>query len=350
MKAVVWRGGKTFGLEEVADPEPGPRQVLVKIAVAAICGSDYHLEDWGTRPPVIPGHEASGTVVDVGSEAAEAGRPPLSPGDRVALDPVQICGSCYACTHGIPHLCTRCRHLGSAQTPGTWAEYVAVDAANAHRVPESVSMECASLAEPVAVCLESLRRSRLETGHTVVVIGDGPFGFLHAQVARVLGAGAIVVAGHHDERLERIGRATAAHVCNTHREELAQVVRRVSGADGVDTVVEASGSGDSPMLGLPLLKPRGTLVLFSYVWHPKALDMGLIHMRELNILGSCRSLDAFGTCLEWMAQGRIDASALLDLRLPFGECQRALSEVRTKKATIFKAALIPPAAPLRAGR
>lgn len=342
MKAVVWRGEQRFGLEEVADPRPGPRQVLVKIAVAAICGSDRHLKDWGTQPPAIPGHEAAGTVVEAGSEVAEIGQPPIGPGDRVALDPVQVCGNCYACTHGIQHLCTRCRHLGSAQTPGTWAEYVAVDAVNAHRVPETVSMESASLTEPAAVCLESLRRSGLETGQTVVVIGDGPFGFLHAQIARVLGAGAIVVAGHHDERLARIRHATGARTCNTHREDFGQVVRGVTGTDGVDTVVEASGSGDSPLLGLPLLRPRGTLVLFSYIWQPKALDMGLIHMRELAILGSCRSLDAFDTCLSWMAQGRIDTSALLDLRLPLGECQRALSEVESRKAAIFKAALMPP--------
>jgi threonine dehydrogenase-like Zn-dependent dehydrogenase len=341
MKAVVWRGGQTFRLEDVAEPRPGPGQVLVKVGVAAICGSDYHLEDWGTEPPVIPGHEASGTVVELGSELPSIGQPLLRPGDRVALDPVQVCGGCYACSHGIPHLCTRCRHLGTAQTPGTWAEYVAVDARNAHRLPASLDLQSASLTEPAAVCLESFRRSGADAGKTVVIIGDGPFGFFHAQIARVLGARAIVVAGHHDERLERIRKATAALVCNTHREQLAAMVRGAAGDDGVDIVIEASGSGDAPGLGLPLLRPRGKLVLFSYVWKPKVLDMGLIHMRELELLGSCRSLEAFDTCIEWMARGSIDAGALLDLRVPFGECERALADVRSKKATIFKAALIP---------
>jgi threonine dehydrogenase-like Zn-dependent dehydrogenase len=340
MKAVVWRGGQTYGLEEVADPRPEARQVLVKIGVAAICGSDYHLEDWKTEPPVIPGHEASGTVVEVGSEAGSLGAAPLRPGDRVALDPVQICGSCWACTHGIPHLCTKCRHLGSMQTPGTLAEYVAVDAANAHRLPEAVSLEAASLAEPAAVCLESFRRSKLEPGMTVVVIGDGPFGFFHAQIAKVLGARSVVVAGHHDERLARIRKTTGAVTCNTHREDLAAVSRGEAGEDGADIVIEATGSGDSPGLGLPLLRPRGTLVVFSYIWKPEPLDMGLIHMKELSLLGSCRSLEAFDTCIGWMADGRIYPEALLDLKVPFSECMRALADVRSKKAAIFKAAMV----------
>jgi threonine dehydrogenase-like Zn-dependent dehydrogenase len=341
MKAVVWQGGKRFALEETEMPRPGARALLVHVDVTLVCGSDLHLDDWDTEPPVIPGHEASGTVVEVGAEALRAdGSKPVA-GERVALDPVQVCGSCYACTHGIPHLCTRCRHLGGSAAPGTWAEYVAVDAANAHRVPEGVSMESASMVEPCAVCLESFRRAGMRSGDGVLVIGDGPFGFLHAQIARILGAGALVVAGHYDARLRRIRAATGAATCNTHHEELRELVRREAGDDGLDIVVEASGAGPSPNLGLPLLRPRGTFVVFSYIWHPEVLDMGLIGMKELNIVGSCRSLEGFDTCLGWMASRKLDPAALLDLRVPLADYERALGALRADKASIFKAALIP---------
>ena len=106
-------------------------------------------------------------------------------------------------------------------------------------------------------------------------------------------------------------------------------------------MIEATGSGDAPNLGLSLLRPRGSFVLFSYVWRPKPLDMGLIHMKELNILGSCRSADAFVTCLNWMAEGRLDTSLLLDLCVPLGQYHRAIEQVRGNKAAVFKAALLP---------
>ena len=341
MKAVVWTGGSDYCIENVADPRPGPRQVLVRTAVAAVCGSDLHLADFRAQPPVIPGHEAAGTIVLVGDGALSPdGRTP-NVGDRVVLDPVQSCGTCYACTHELRHLCSRCRHLGTSNTPGTWAEVVAVDAACAYRVPEVVSLESASLVEPAAVCLESYRRADLRPGESVVIIGDGPFGFLHAQIARILQAGSVVVAGHHDERLGRISAACGAATCNTYREELGRVVLKHAPAHGADIVIEATGSGDAPNLGLSLLRPRGSLVLFGYVWRPKPLDMGMIHMKELNILGSCRSADAFDTCLNWMAEGLLDTSLLLDLCVPLDEYHRAIEQVRRNKAAVFKAALLP---------
>jgi threonine dehydrogenase-like Zn-dependent dehydrogenase len=341
MKAIVWRGESNYRVEDAAHPRPGDHQVLVEIAVTAICGSDMHLADFKAQPPVIPGHEAAGTIVEVGADVSATDRQAPKLGDRVALNPVQSCGDCHACKHGLRHLCMKCRHLGTTETAGTWAEYVAVDAACVHRIPKGVSLESASLTEPAAVCLESFRRADLHAGDSVVIIGDGPFGFLHAQIARLLKAGIVVVAGHHDQRLKRINAACAVVTCNTHREDLSRTVLSHAGGYGVDIVIEASGSADAPNLGLSLLRPRGSFVLFSYVWHPEPLDMGLIHMKELNILGSCRSLDAFDLCLRWMAEDKLDTAILLDRCLPLEEFHRAAEQIRRDKASLFKAALLP---------
>jgi threonine dehydrogenase-like Zn-dependent dehydrogenase len=208
MKALVWKGGQSFSLDEMPVPKPGAGQVVVKVAAAAICGSDFHLADFGAQPPLIPGHEVSGTVAELG-----LGVNGLRLGDRVALDPVQRCGSCWACRNGVDHLCINCRHLGDRQVPGGWAEYVAVDAANAYPLGQNVSFLEASLSEPAAVCYESFMRAQLKAGQSVLVIGDGPFGFLHAQLAHTLGAAKVIVAGHHDKRLECIAAVSGALVC-----------------------------------------------------------------------------------------------------------------------------------------
>jgi L-iditol 2-dehydrogenase len=338
MRAIVWRGEREYGLEDVPEPVAAPGQVIVQIAATAVCGSDLHLKEFGAPPPIIPGHEGCGVVVDTGD-----GSSALHVGDRVTLNPVQTCGECYCCTHGMEHLCLRTRHLGSGPVPGTWAERVAVDAANAHVIPDSLSFEAAAVTEPVAVCYESYQRSGSPRDASVLVIGDGPFGFLHARLATALGARTVVCAGHYDERLARIAEHTGAVVCNTRRDDLSGVIGSAIGPDlpGIDIAIEASGSGAAPSIGLRALRPRGTLVVFSSVWDPEPLAMWELHMRELTIVAACRSLHAFEPCLALMADGRVDTGQLIDVSVPMAEFRDAFDRLATRKAHHFKALLRP---------
>jgi len=204
-----------------------------------------------------------------------------------------------------------------------------------------VSFPEASLAEPTAVCYESFARAQLKAGQSVLIIGDGPFGFLHAQLAPAFGAAKVVVAGHYDKRLERIAAVSGALVCNTHHQDLEEMLAREVGPPGVDVAVEATGAAPSPNIGLRALRPRGTLVIFSYIWKPEALDMGLISMRELNVLGSCRSLGAFEPCLKMVADGKLNTAALVNLQVPLAEGPIAMEALRKRKSEIFKAVLLP---------
>jgi len=235
------------------------------------------------------------------------------------------------------------RHLGDRGIPGGWAEYVAIDAANAYRIPEEVDFISACLTEPLAVCYESFMRAGLKKGDSVLIIGDGPFGFLHAQVGVALGARTIIVAGHYDKRLARISNQTGAIICNTHREDLAPVVRKNAGETGVDIVIEATGAGPSPNLGIKALRPRGTMVVFSYVWKPQPLEMGLIHMNELNLLGACRSLNTFEPCIDLMKTKKVNTRILADMVVPFEENMKAVDMVKNKKEEVFKAVFVPKA-------
>jgi len=338
MKALVWRGGRTFRVEDVPEPRPEGGEIVVKVEAAAVCGSDFHMDDFGSAPPLVLGHEVAGTVAEVGP-----GVDGPRVGDRVALGPVVRCGNCWCCTHGVDHLCTNFRHLGWGDMPGGWAEFVAIDAANAHSIAEGVSFVAASLAEPMAVCYESFQRAGLKCRDQVLIIGDGPFGFLHAQVAKALGAGTMIVAGHHDHRLARIAEHTQAITCNTHNCALEEVLAAHVPVPGVDIVIEASGSGSAPRTGIDVLRPRGTLVIFSYIWQPEALDLGAIHMRELNVLGSCRSLKAFEPCLDLLSRGLLDTAALVDLELPLVDHEQAARALEERKADVFKVVFLPQA-------
>ena len=331
MKAIIWRGGNDFKLGEWPDPKAVPGQIVVKVEACSICGSDFDLADFGADPPAVPGHEVAGTVTEIG-EGVEG----VSVGDRVALDPVERCGACWPCTHGIEHLCVNWRHLGFPGLPGGWAEYLAVNAANAHPVPDNVAFSAASVAEPAAVCYQSFQRAGLREKENVLIIGDGPFGFLHAQVARARGAGTIVVAGHYDRRLTRIAEATGAIPCNTHHQDLSRLLADSIGPPGADIAIEATGHAASPNIGLRALRPRGTLVVFGHIWQPEPIDMGLIQFAELNVLGACRSLDAYEACLEMMGAGRINTGLLVDMEVPLEEYARAFDALSSNKADVFK--------------
>ncbi|MCC6123974.1 MAG: alcohol dehydrogenase catalytic domain-containing protein [Pirellulales bacterium] len=336
MKAVLWTGGETFELQDVPEPIPRPGQIVVKVHASAICGTDFHYADFKSQPPIIPGHEVAGVIVD---KSADVGG--LTIGEAVAINPVQRCGTCYACENGIGHLCLNTRHLGGEQAPGGWAEYVTADAANAHLLPRGLSFAAAALTEPVAVCYQSFLRAQSRPGQEVLILGDGPFGFLHAVIAKLLGAKTIFVAGHYDERLRRIAEQTRAVTCNSRREDLLEIVRHRTGGLGVDLVIEATGSSDAPNLGIAALRPRGTLVIFSYIWKPCPPDFGTVSMKELNLVGSCRSRGCFDPCLAWMAEGKIPAEKLVDLRVPLAEVNLAITQLKHRKKDIFKAVLLP---------
>jgi threonine dehydrogenase-like Zn-dependent dehydrogenase len=335
MKALFWRGGDDFAVGREDKPVPGKGQVLVRVSHAVICGSDFHLGDFGASPPVIPGHEGAGIIEETGPGTGSD-----RVGQRVALNPVQVCGSCSSCLGGIPHLCLKTRHLGEPGSPGCWAEYVAVDALNAIPVPAGVSMENAALSEPCAVCYESyLRYSggnlKAVTGKDILIIGDGPFGFLHAMLGSVFHAGTILVLGHHDERLARIKEHTTAEVFDTHQQKPENFIKETF-PDGADLIIEATGSGSSPDIGIKYLKPRGTLVLFSYIWNPEPVNMGLIHMKELNVLGSCRSLESFQPVLKLMDEGKINPAVLLDGFFPLEKAESAFQKLSEERDTVFK--------------
>lgn len=338
MKAVVWTGNHHFEVQNVPVPAYGPDQVLVRVHAASICTTDFHYPEFNCVPPIVPGHEVAGTIAEIGKEVKN-----LKVGQRVTLDPVQHCGRCSCCIGGYQHLCLYARHLGDTDIPGGWGQFVAIDAQNAYPLPDCVDFQTAALAEPAAVCLESYLRADFQKGQTVLVLGDGTFGFIHAMIARILEAGKIIVAGHYEERLARIAAKTGALTCNTHHENLASFLQKQKISPGADLAVECTGATAAPNLGLASLRPRGTLIIFSLVWEPEILNLGLISMKELNVLGSCRSLNCFAQCVEWMGQGILDVGDLVDIEVPLEKVNDAMELLRNNKKNRFKAVLLPQA-------
>jgi threonine dehydrogenase-like Zn-dependent dehydrogenase len=244
MKAIAkTRPGPGVELIEVPVPRPGPNELLVKVAVCGICGSDLHIYLWElnadrvvSKFPTVIGHEPAGEVVEVGAGVAD-----FKVGDHVALDPFGPCGTCAACQHGRFNFCHNPGRLG-----GSFAEYAIAPTRNAWVVPKSMKLEQAAMLEPFATGVHAIEESSLKAGDSCVIEGPGPIGLCTALAARALGVTSIVITGLaiDAERLALARSMGFKTVCASDRDWTEQV-RALMPPDGADVVFDAAGFLDS---------------------------------------------------------------------------------------------------------
>jgi alcohol dehydrogenase/L-iditol 2-dehydrogenase len=242
-------------------PEITPDQVLLKVRAVGICGSDlemyHHLISFPVKPPVILGHEFSGTVVAVGANVRN-----FRPGDRVVSETAaQVCGECGECRTGNYNQCPYRLGFG-VLIHGADAPFVAVRRAILHHVPANVDLAEAALTEPLCVAYNALVvKSRIRPADVVVVLGPGPIGLMATQVARVCGASAIVLAGlpRDRARLEIGWSVGATHTVDLSSDDLPALVSELTGGRGADLVVDAAGPPATVKLAMEVVRRNGQI-------------------------------------------------------------------------------------------
>jgi L-iditol 2-dehydrogenase len=258
MRAAVLQRPGVVTIEERADPEPGPDEVLVRVAAVGICGSDVHYYRHGrigryvVEQPLVLGHESSGTIAALG-----AGVPTARLGERVAVEPGVPCRRCDWCKRGRYNLCPLVVFLGTPPVDGALVEYLSVPADFAHPVPDTMTFDDAALVEPTAVAVHAARVGRTAAGEHVAVFGAGPIGLLLTQVVRAFGAASVVVVDPEPLRRELAGEfgaddAIAPDDVNA-REGTADIAFDASGDPGAiaATVGVARRGGRAVWVGLP---------------------------------------------------------------------------------------------------
>src|ERR1700751_4997009 len=210
MRAVIWEEPGKLAVIEAADPAPGHGELVIQVGRCGICGTDVHIADGEFPPtpyPIIPGHEFAGRVAAVGT-----GVPPgWREGERVAVDPSLFCGYCPMCHAGRGNLCANWNAIGDTVN-GAFAEYVAVPAANASRLPDGVDDQQGALIEPLSCAVHGLRRIGPVLGEDVLLVGAGTMGLLLLQLLNRAGARAVTVVDRKAARLEVAKAVGAASV------------------------------------------------------------------------------------------------------------------------------------------
>ena len=315
-------------------PSPMPDEVLVRTVATTICTSDLHdieQNPFGIVLPRVLGHEGAGVVVTAGDAVTS-----LHIGDRVTAHPVIPCRQCENCRRGLGHLCSNLGHLG-LDRDGTFAEFFCIRADRARRLPSEVDFRFASLLEPVAVCLEAIRRGRLAAGETVLVIGDGPFGILIARLALQSEPRRVIVVGRHEFRLRHVTSGVGIHEKRTA--DVGAAIREANEGQGVDVVILATGSPGAFELALTSVRARGRVVLFSAVHSQPKVDWFRLHTQELDILGACNDQDLIDPALACLADPELRLDSLVTHHLPFADWRRGFELARFGKDEALKVAL-----------
>ncbi len=332
MRAVVLPEPNRFEVrDDVPVPEPGPGQALLRVMSTTICGTDQKIfagQFPGTPFPHIPGHEFAGQVVGVGPDVDE-----VHVGDRVGVEVHVGCGRCPRCLEGLYQLCESYgrREKGHAHVgftvPGGLAQYAAVAVKALHPLPAALSWDAGAFTDNIGIALYAVERGRMRPGERVAVIGPGAFGGLAVQVARAMGAGAVVLLGTRPKRMARMGGLGADALIAARGDEAIEQVKEALGGRGADLVVEFAGTAEAARQAILLARRGGRVVLAGSTGPGRELsgvDLSTIVRGHLDIYGSLANPKGVSRRgLELIARGAVDVAPLITHRFPLEHFEEA---------------------------
>ena len=329
MKAALLYGPLDLRVEEIEPPTIDRDQVLINIHACGICPSDVRAFS-GIRKaprglPYTPGHEWVGHIVEIGKDVSG-----FNKGDRVVPDWRAICGKCYYCSRGIFNYC---ENLSRGLVRGGFCEYGYSAESNLHVIPESVSYEEACFTEPLACCINGTRSSNTQIGDDVVIVGSGPIGLLHLQLAKRQGARAIS-CDLIPERLEKAKSMGADEVILASEGDPVERVVELTEGRGANAVIVAVGGRTPIEQGIEMAGICGTVNLFAGTYPPveMTLDPNIIHYKQLSVTGSHDyTPNDFTLALKLLAKKIVKVKPLISHILPLEKAKEGFQIVMQRK-------------------
>jgi len=325
--AIFYASHQPLKVEEVPTPTPKTGEVLVKVAGCGVCHTDLgyldHDVPTGKKPPLILGHEASGTIAEVGEGVKN-----FKEGDRVVLPAVYGCGQCKLCRAGRENICENMIFIGS-NADGAYAEYVLYPAHAAMHLPSELPLvESAIIADATTTPFHAVvNRGQVKPGDAVVVIGCGGVGLNCVQIAAAIGA-MVIAVDIVDAKLEWAKKLGASAAINSKTvERVDKEIRKLVG--GADVAFECIGNPTTQELAFNAVRTGGRVVLVGYSEKPMTLVTGRVMFREIEIVGSlgCRTVD-YPRVLALAARGQIKVAELVTAKFPLDQINDAFDVMR----------------------
>ncbi len=329
MRAAIIDKPNVIRVGTVPDPTPRPHEVIVRVGACGICGTDLHIAAGEFPPspyPIVPGHEFAGEIVAIGNDVPQGigmKNTTIKVGTRVAVDPSLYCGHCTFCRTGHGNLCLNWGAIGDTVS-GAFAEYVAVPAANAYVLPDTISYREAALIEPISCAVHGIHRLAPKLGDTLLIVGAGTMGLLLLQLALRGGITKAAVVDLNTQRLER-ARQLGAYATSTGVQALL-----AEEPLGFDCVVDATGIASAIEGAYTAVKRGGKLMIFGVAPEESRISLSpfRIYNDEITIVGSMAVLNSFQAALDLVSNGAIAMEVLLTQTLPLNEFPRALELVK----------------------
>ena len=319
--------GMTLTQQEI--PQPGPRDVLIRVQATSICGTDVHIYNWDPwsqgriRPPVIVGHEFAGEIVEVGNAVRDE-EPQV--GDFVSAESHIVCGICQQCRLGKSHVCQNTRIIG-VDVDGCYAEYIAIPVDNAWKNPPDMPLPVASLQENFGNAVHTVSSADVR-GKTVLITGCGPAGLMSIPVARAFGAEVIVVTDLSPYRLDLARQVGADLALSPQEDDVETQAQDIVLNKGFDVLFEMSGAPPALVQGFRLLKPGADAALLGLM--PNTLpnfDLNnLVIMKGITVHGIAgrRLWETWYQMRALLASGVVDLEPLITHEFPLSRWEDAI--------------------------
>ncbi len=338
MRAVVFREGSQWKVEDVQTPTPGPGEALLTIVKTGVCGTDEHLLHGGfiATFPLVPGHEM---VAEVAAHGDGVTWPAI--GTRVVVDNTVFCGECSACRRGTQLYCEKFISLG-CNAPGGFAEQVVVRASKLYPIGD-LDPDIAVFTEPTACAMHGVDVLGLSPASDVLIFGAGPTGLILAQLLRMAGAARVTVAAPTASKLALAAQHGAAHTVQMDRSNPRAALDRLRtiAPEGFDAVVEATGSTAVLESAVSLTRTGGTLLVYGLAGEnaTAAIRPYEVFSRELTIKGSFAQANCIGRALFALQSGVVSTQGMITSELGLADFGQALDNL--KDSAQIKSVMVP---------
>jgi threonine 3-dehydrogenase len=322
-------------LVDVDVPSIGPKDVLIEVKAAAICGTDIHIYDWTKfaqdriKPPMIFGHEVCGDVVEVGSEVDT-----LKKGDRIAVETHIPCGQCFQCQTGSQHICEQMAIVG-VHTDGVFADYASIPAVCCWKLPPDTDPDLGAILEPIGVAVHGAMVDEIN-GKSVAVFGCGPIGLFGIGTAAAMGASKIFAMEPNPDRLAMATQfAPDAVLIDPVKQDAVKIIKDATGGRGVDVALEISGAPPATKMAFQVLRLGGRVSLTGLPSATVELDTPAdIIYKEAIVYGTTGRLmwDTWWQMQTLLDSGKFDPMPAITHRLPLAEVGKGVELARTGQA------------------
>jgi len=331
---MVLRAPSDLVLDEVARPQPGPGQVLVRVTHSGVCGTDYKIYNGSIKVsyPLIPGHEMAGEIVDVDSYvgrvppstgSTRGGPGDLRTGDRVIIDPETYDGTCFYCQKGLTNLCPNGTLIGR-DVNGGFAEYLMVPASQVFKLPDSIDDRTAPMIQVLTTCLHAQRQVETFPGDTVAVIGLGVTGQLHVQLAKARGARVIGITRSAEKRAmaEKLG----ADVTIPGGDDVIEQLRELTEGRGADLTIETTGVLKQLEHSVHMTRFGGKVLMFGiYTAKEGALPFYDLYFKEVSLISArVAKPEDYTACIALVERGQVKLDPLVSDVMPLGDLKAAI--------------------------